>query len=120
MLAKFGLISEFRYSRSMFAIGCQASFMSVKAPRSSMCTTRISVAVNSRPSILACRPTPPKKLSTMANTSFGSSTNSAVPRSGLILTRLRLMGSASECVYSLNFFMVTCPTDSSTVRRSRL
>ncbi len=30
------------------------------------------------------------------------------------------MGSASECVYSLNFFMVTCPTESSTVRRSRL
>ena len=53
MLAKFGLISELRYSMSMFAIGVQASRMSAKAPRSNMWTTRISVGANSRPSILA-------------------------------------------------------------------
>ena len=47
-------------------------------------------------------------------------TNSPVPRSGLIFTRLRLTGRLSECVYSLNFFMDTCPTAISTVRRSRL
>src|SRR5688572_19511444 len=119
MPAKLGLISELRYSTSMSAMGVHASFMSAKAPRRNMWMTRISVAENSRPSILVCRPTPPKKLSTMVNTSFGSSTNSAVPRSGLILQRLRLMGSASECVYSLNFFMETWPTASSTVLRSR-
>src|SRR5688572_3748222 len=119
MPAKLGLISELRYSTSMSAMGVHASFMSAKAPRRNMWMTRISVAENSRPSILVCRPTPPKKLSTMVNTSFGSSTNSAVPRSGLILQRLRLMGSASECVYSLNFFMETWPTASSTDLRSR-
>ena len=53
MLAKLGLISELRYSRSIFAIGVQASFMSAKALRNSMWTTRISVAVKSRPSIFA-------------------------------------------------------------------
>src|SRR6185437_8875686 len=52
---------------------------------------RCSVAVNSRPSILACRPVPPKKLSTTANTILGSSTMSAVPRNGLILTSLNLV-----------------------------
>ena len=68
---------------------------------------RCSVAVNSRPSILACRPVPPKKLSTTANTSFGSSTISAVPRNGLIFTRFRLVGTCSVCTYSLNFLTST-------------
>ena len=68
---------------------------------------RCSVAVNSRPSILACRPVPPKKLSTTANTNFGSSTISAVPRNGLIFTRLRFVGTCRVWTYSLNFLIST-------------
>ena len=82
---------------SMAATGAQASRMSLKAERSNIWITRISVGANSRASADCWRPVPPKKLSTTLNTSFGSSANSAVPRSGLMRTRLRLLGSASDC-----------------------
>ena len=85
MLAKCGLISEFRYSMSSRATCDHASFTSANTCFSSMWMTRVSVAVNSRPSIFAKRPLPPKKLSTTANTNFGSSTTRPVPRSGRIL-----------------------------------
>ena len=81
----------------MAATGAQASRMSLNAARSSIWITRISVGANSRPSAFCWRPVPPKKLSTTANTSAGSSANSALPRSGLMRIRLRLLGSASDC-----------------------
>ncbi len=95
MLAKCGLISDCWNSISIGAIVLQASCRLANTLRSTMWMMRCSVAVNSRPSIFAWRPTPPKKLSTVANTSFGSSTTSAVPRSGLIFTRFRLVGTCS-------------------------
>ncbi len=53
MLAKCGLTSELMYSKSTGITGAQASIRSVKVCLSSRWMTRISVAVNSRPSILA-------------------------------------------------------------------
>ncbi|MNO03339.1 hypothetical protein D3C81_2240050 [compost metagenome] len=54
------------------------------------------------------------------NTSLASRMNSEVPRNGLILTRLRLVGTYSECTYSPNFITCTPPTATSAERRSRL
>src|SRR6185503_359502 len=95
--AKCGLTSELMYSMSRRATCDQASCRSPNTYLSTMWMMRCSVAVNSRPSILAKRPTPPKKLSTAANTSFGSRTISPVPRSGRNFTILRFVGTASEC-----------------------
>ena len=93
MLANCGLTSELRYSNSTGSTGAQASCRSRKACSSTILMMRVSVGVNSRPSILAGkRPSPPKKLSTTVKTSLGSITNSAVPRRGLMRTRLRLVG----------------------------
>ncbi len=77
--------------------GAQASARSAKVCLSSSWITRISVGVNSRPSMRVWYlPMPPKKLSTQVNTSRGSNTTIAVPRSGFIFTRLRLFGTCSE------------------------
>ncbi len=120
MLAMAGLTSELTYSKFISSTACQASFRSTKACSSTIRTTRSSVGVNSRPSILAWRPSPPKKLSTSLNTNLASRMNSAVPRSGFIFTRLRLVGTYSECTYSPNFITCTPPTATSAERRSRL
>ncbi|MNP74640.1 hypothetical protein D3C76_1715530 [compost metagenome] len=53
MLAMAGFTSELMYSKLTSMIACQASFKSTKACSSTMRTTRSSVGVNSRPSILA-------------------------------------------------------------------
>ncbi|MNJ75558.1 hypothetical protein D3C77_726740 [compost metagenome] len=53
ILAMAGLTSELRYSKSTSSRACQASFRSMNACSSTMRTTRSSVGVNSRPSILA-------------------------------------------------------------------
>src|SRR3546814_10223931 len=90
----------------MPSTGLQPSCRSANTLRSSSWITRISVGVNSRPSILVGRrPSPPKKLSTTVNTRRGSNTHSAVPRNGLTRIRLRLVGTNSECVYSENFMV---------------
>src|SRR5690606_8925141 len=121
MLAKCGLISELMYSNSTFMTGAQASTRSAKVWRSSSWITRISVTVNSRPSMrVGYRPSPPKKLSTTANTSFGSNTIRPMPRSGLKRIRLRLVGTYSECMYSPNLTRSIPRTDRSAERRIRL
>ena len=53
-------------------------------------------------------------------TSFGSSTNSEVPRSGRTFTRFMFAGTKRECTYSLNFIICTVPTVTSGRRRKRL
>ena len=81
---------------------------------------RYSVAVNSRPSIFACRPVPPKNWSTMAKTSLGSSTMNPIPRQGWIFTMFRLVGRCREYMYSLNFLILIGLTATSGERLNRL
>src|SRR6478672_7604604 len=121
MLAKCGLTSEFMYSNSTGITGAHASTMSAKVCFRSSWMTRISVGVESRPSMRVWNlPVPPKKLSTVVKTRRGSNTTSAVPRSGFIFTRLRLFGTCSECMYSPKRIRSMPRTDRSAERRSRL
>ncbi|MNU07242.1 hypothetical protein D3C72_2527360 [compost metagenome] len=63
---------------------------------------RCSVLVNSRPSFLVTkRPSPPNRLSTTMNTRLGGNTTSAVPRSGFMAIRLRLVGTGTLRANSL-------------------
>src|SRR5579859_7143446 len=119
MLANCGLISELRYSKLSASTGAQASDIAANSSVSMIWMTRFSVGVKSRPSMRAWkRPSPPKKLSITVKTRRGSITTSAVPRSGLMRTRLRLLGTARPCTYSANLSIFTPSTDTSQVLRS--
>ena len=85
-----------RSARTRMSAGTRSSTTS-RIRRTRRCSMRwmmrCSVGVKSRPSTRVWkRPSPPNRLSTTRNTSVGSKTNSALPRSGLTCTRLRLVG----------------------------
>ena len=82
---------------------------------------RCSVWVKSRPSTRVWkRPSPPNRLSTSKNTRPGSNTISAVPRSGFMWIRFRLVGTTRLRMNSLYFDTRTEPTETSALRRRKL
>ena len=82
---------------------------------------RCSVAVKSRPPAGECsRPLPPNMLSITRNTSDGSITNRQWPRSGGIITMLRLVGTSRPPRNWLNLLTRIGPALTSGVRRMKL
>ena len=83
--------------------------------------TRISVAEKSRPSMRVWYlPLPPYSASITANTSDGSHTISPLPRSGLTLTMLKLVGTTISRKNALYLRTLAPPMDTSGLLRTRL
>src|SRR5690349_17252480 len=82
---------------------------------------RCSVGVKSRPSTrMWKRPAPPNIVSTLRNTSAGSITSTALPRSGFAWMMLRLVGTARLRRNSLYLITLTGPIVMSGLRRMKL
>ena len=65
-------------------------------------------------------PAPPNSESITANTSVGSHTISPLPRSGLMLTRLKLVGTTISRKKALYFCTLMLPIDTSGLLRMKL
>ena len=117
MLANCEFISERTYSSCSLNTGAQARAYSVNTTSSMPWMMRCSVGVKSRPSTRVWkRPSPPNMLSTTRNTRLGSNTTSPVPRSGLAMTRLRLVGTTRLRTNSAYFCTLIGPTETSALR----